>query len=137
MYFVCRISQGYNFVKGFISSPCCPLLDIRNPSFLDALVKSPISCHCQRSESYALQFIEITILLRYCVPRNDKIGDFLQDRHPSRFKLASLILRILKASCLALFVPGIFSIPIKVIITKRRTKPLRGGLLYPSLVWPR
>jgi hypothetical protein len=54
--------------------------------------------------------------------RTDKIGDFLQDCHPSRLKSTSLILRILKVLCLLVpfrvnvFVPGIFKVPIEVIV---------------------
>jgi hypothetical protein len=42
-------------------------------------------------------------------------ADFRQT-YPSRFELASLILRILKALCLNIFIPGIFRVLIKVIV---------------------
>jgi hypothetical protein len=42
-------------------------------------------------------------------------ADFRQT-YSSRLKSASLILRILKALCLDVFVPGIFRVPIKVIV---------------------
>src|SRR5665811_621499 len=35
---------------------------------------------------------------------------------PSRLKLTSLILRILKALCLDVFIPGVFRVPRKVIV---------------------
>jgi hypothetical protein len=36
--------------------------------------------------------------------------------YPSRFKLSSLVLRTLKALCMDVFVPGVFGVPIGVII---------------------
>ena len=42
-------------------------------------------------------------------------ADFRQT-YPSRLNLALLILRILKALCLNIFVPGIFRVPIEEIV---------------------
>ena len=56
----------------------------------------------------------LTFLLSY-LSRRLFLAAFRQT-YPSRLKSASLILRIFKALCLDVFVPGVFSVPIEVIV---------------------
>jgi len=64
---------------------------------------------CIESAVYLINWL--TFLLIY--PPKAILAAFRQT-YPLRLKSASLILRILKALCLNIFVPGIFRIPIEV-----------------------
>ena len=69
-----------------------------------------VADHCVRDVSRLIT--RLTFLLIY-LPRRPFLAEFRQT-YPSRLKLASLILRILKALCLDVFIQGIFMVPIEV-----------------------